>query len=232
MPFDGVFLDMYGTLTGGDRAAVEQSCAHVITDTRLAMSVPELAVFWGERFFAMLDAASHDRFRTLADLECESLVESMRALGVKLDPRPYVQHLIDYWRDPPLQPETRGVLAALPVPTCIVSNVDADDLRCALARHGLRVDHVVTSEETRSYKPDPHIFEVALERTGWRRERVMHVGDSLHSDIGGARAASIRGAWVNRAQRIHDVGTHVPDHEFADLWGLLRRVEAEHVAGP
>jgi len=29
--------------------------------------------------------------------------------------------------------------------------------------------------------------------------------------------AGIRSAWINRAHRIHDVGTHTPDREFPDL---------------
>ncbi|MBK9127336.1 MAG: HAD family hydrolase [Phycisphaerales bacterium] len=227
MQLDGVFLDMYGTLTTGDKAAVERACRHLVADFGLAMTPPELAVFWGDRFFAMLEEASHARFRPLAQLECESLVVSMRELGISAEPEPYVRHLVDYWRCPPLQPETREVLAALPVPTCIVSNVDTDDLRTAVDVTGLRVGGTVTSEETRSYKPDAHIFEVALQRTGWRRDRVIHVGDSLHSDVGGARAAGLRSAWVNRAHRIHDVGTDEPDHELADLWGLLQLVASE-----
>jgi FMN phosphatase YigB (HAD superfamily) len=53
---------------------------------------------------------------------------------------------------------------------------------------------------------------------------VIHVGDSLHSDVGGALAAGIRSGWVNRSHRIHDIGTHEPDYEFEDLTGLAALV--------
>jgi FMN phosphatase YigB (HAD superfamily) len=53
--------------------------------------------------------------------------------------------------------------------------------------------------------------------TGWRVDRVIHVGDSLHSDVGGARKLGIRTAWVNRAERITDIGTDVPDMTWTDL---------------
>ncbi len=86
------------------------------------------------------------------------------------------------------------------------------------------IKHLVTSEDARSYKPHREIFEMALARTGWRRDRVIHVGDSLHSDVGGAMAAGIRSGWVNRAHRIHDIGNHQPDHEFVDLHGLTALV--------
>jgi len=221
MPLDGLFLDMYGTLTGGDRAAVEGTCAAVIRDTGLALAPGDLAVTWGERFFSDLEQAHGERFLTLRALEEQSLVRTLAALGRAVDPRGYVQRLVDYWCAPPLQREVPEFLAACPVPICIVSNADTADLAAAIAHLGLRVAAAVTSEEARSYKPLPAIFELALARTGWRRDRVLHVGDSLHSDIGGARAAGLRCAWVNRAHRIHDIGTDDPDHEVGDLLELL-----------
>ena len=90
--------------------------------------------------------------------------------------------------------------------------------------HDIEVHTLITSEQARVYKPVPKIFDVALQRTGWRRDRVIHVGDSLHSDIGGARAAGIRSGWVNRTHRIHDIGTDEPDYEFADLNDLAALV--------
>ncbi len=228
MELDGVFLDMYGTLTTGDRRAVETTCGRIVRDTGVSLSAEELSVTWGERFFRALEACSGDGFLTLFDVECKTLVETMAELGVaNLDPIPYSRMLMDYWQNPELQPDTLAFLAEFPCPVCIVSNADRADVEAALARHGIVVHDLVTSEETRSYKPDVRIFEVALERTGWRRDRVIHVGDSLHSDVGGAIAAGIRNGWVNRAHRIHDIGTAEPDYEFEDLHGLTALVKGE-----
>ena len=83
-------------------------------------------------------------------------------------------------------------------PSCIVSNADRAELAAAVENSEINVVAVVTSEDAQAYKPDPRIFEYALERTGWQRERVLHVGDSLHADVGGAIAAGVRNGWVNR----------------------------------
>ena len=229
MELDGLFLDMYGTLTTGDRAAVESVCRVIIDDTGVQMSPRELSVTWGGRFFHAMDFCNDERFLTLFEVEATTLRETMTQLGVSVDPYMYVRRLTEYWQDPPLQPEVRDFLASFPLPICIVSNADRADIDATLKRHEIDVAEVVTSEEVRSYKPAPKIFEVALRRTGWRRERVIHVGDSLHSDVGGAMMAGIRSGWVNRAHRIHDIGTHEPDHEFEDLHGLtalVRKLEA------
>ncbi len=225
MELDGVFLDMYGTLTTGDRAAVESTCQEIIEDTGLKMSARELGITWGERFFHAMDLCNDDGFQTLFEIESRTLRETMTELGIDLDPEPYAMRLVGYWQDPPLQPETMEFLAAVGKPLCIVSNADRADVDAALARHGIRIAGVVTSEDARSYKPDPKIFEDALRLTGWRRERVLHVGDSLHSDVGGARAAGLLSGWVNRVHRIHDIGNHEPDYEFEDLMGVKALVD-------
>ncbi len=70
---DGIFLDMYGTLTTGDRAAVEAVCQRVIADTGVALSARELASTWGERFFAAMEATNSHAFETLLQLEARTL---------------------------------------------------------------------------------------------------------------------------------------------------------------
>jgi 2-haloacid dehalogenase/putative hydrolase of the HAD superfamily len=227
--FDGVFLDMYGTLTTGDRAAVESVCAEVIAETALPLSARELSLIWGERFFHAMDTSNDDRFETLFEVEVRTLRETMTALERTVDADDYVTRLTAYWRDPPLQPEVPEFLATFPLPVWIVSNADRADLDAALRRHSIEVAGVITSEDVRSYKPAPRIFHEALARSGWRPQRVIHVGDSLHSDVGGARAVGLRSGWVNRIHRIHDVGNHTPDHEFADLLeltALVRQIQA------
>lgn len=219
--FDGIFLDLYGTLTAGDRHAVESVCADIVADAGLDMSAYDLSITWGGQFFSALDHCSGDGFCTLFDVEVRTLRETMAALGKTVDAEKYAHKLRDYWRNPPLQPEVRAFLAACRVPICIVSNADRDDAVVALAMHEIEVAHIVTSEDARSYKPDGAIFDHAFRVTGWKKDRVIHVGDSLHSDVGGAHTVGIKSGWLNRAHRIHDIGTHTPHHEFEDLHGLL-----------
>ncbi len=228
MELDGLFLDLYGTLTDGDRRAVETVCADVVRDHGLGMTAHELSLAWGDLFFAEIEVANDERFLTLFDLEIKTLTDITSRLGVTVEPEPYVRKLERYWQDPPIHPEVADFFRQCRTPVCIVSNADRADAESALARHSIEVAGLVTSEDARSYKPAPRIFEMALERTGWRADRVMHVGDSLHSDVGGAIAAGLRSGWVNRAHRIYDVGTERPDHEFEDLQGLAELIGNHH----
>ena len=45
----------------------------------------------------------------------------------------------------------------------------------------------------------------------------LRVGDSLHSDVGGAARLGITTVWLCRDGRIFDVGTASADHTIASL---------------
>jgi 2-haloacid dehalogenase/putative hydrolase of the HAD superfamily len=122
-------------------------------------------------------------------------------------------------------------LGRIRLPICLVSNADDADLLGAIRQGGLRFDHVVTSQQARCYKPHPDIFRRALRQTGWPAGAVLHVGDSLHSDVAGAHAAGLRAIWVRRKGRISDVPRATPEYAVADLHGVAALV-AELSAGP
>jgi putative hydrolase of the HAD superfamily len=60
------------------------------------------------------------------------------------------------------------------------------------------VDGVVTSAEVGAGKPDPRVFERALQIAGARPAEALHAGDRVDYDIEGAAAAGVRGVLVRR----------------------------------
>ncbi len=222
-----LFLDFYGTITAWARETVEDISQRVIHEVGLPDNPPEVAAEWGRHFFRLIEASNHEHFRTLYECERDSLIDLLAAMGKPLDgdaialAERYIQPLHDYLRKPPIHDDVLPVLAELNVPICLVTNADRDDVLAAIAHYGLTFDAIVTSEEARCYKPEARIFELALERTGWRRDEIVHAGDSRHSDVDGANRAGISSVLIDRAGRISDVGQADPDHTFPDLRGLL-----------
>src|SRR5688572_32117944 len=53
-------------------------------------------------------------------------------------------------------------------------------------------DHVLDSHEWGVEKPDPRLFQLALEQSGADPARTIHVGDLYHVDVMGARNAGLR----------------------------------------
>ena len=215
--FDVVFIDFFGTIADGDRCQVEATCRRIVRDYDLSLPAPEFAVRWGKRFFAVSDQSNHDQFKTLYEIECVSLRQTMNELGVECDPIPYADELQRYWRNPSLHADAKDALAALAVPVCCVSNADEVDLQTAFSAHGLRFDGIVSSERARSYKPDAGIFQYAMKMMDVSPERCVHVGDSLHSDIFGAQELGITSVWIERDGRISDIGDSKPDFTIKSL---------------
>ncbi len=215
--FDVVFIDFFGTIADGDRCQVEATCRRIVRDYDLSLSASEFAIRWGKCFFAVSDQSNRDQFKTLYEVECVSLRQTMKELGVECDPIPYADELQRYWRNPSLHAEAKDALAALTVPVCCISNADEADLQNAFSAHALRFDGTVSSERARSYKPDPGIFEYAMKMMDVSAERCVHVGDSLHSDILGAQTLGITSIWIERDGRISDIGVSQPDFTIKSL---------------
>jgi HAD superfamily hydrolase (TIGR01549 family) len=81
---------------------------------------------------------------------------------------------------------------------------------------------LVVSATSRRAKPDPHLFETALQRADALGDYTVYVGDSYVQDVLGARAAGIHPILIDRRKR------HVPAqidcpviHDLADLTRLL-----------
>ncbi|MFQ5461400.1 MAG: HAD family hydrolase [Phycisphaerae bacterium] len=223
LEFDAVLIDFYGTIAAGDHQVVERIAARVVAAFSIPMSPSEFAIHWGEVFFAVLNASNHQDFRTLHECEVVSLHDALHKLDVDevLDPSEFVAELEAYWRNPPLHSDAIEFLSRLKLPVCCVSNADTAALGKAMKTNDLRFTAVISSEDARCYKPEPAIFQRALRTLDVPASRCIHIGDSLHSDIGGAAGMGISTAWVNRAHRIHDIGDHAADFEVSELTELL-----------
>ena len=82
----------------------------------------------------------------------------------------------------------------------VVSNANGT-LLAHMERLGLtgRFDHILDSQDEGVEKPDPRFFEIALERSGARKETTIHVGDLYYVDVVGARNAGLRGVLLDEA---------------------------------
>jgi 2-haloacid dehalogenase len=68
-----------------------------------------------------------------------------------------------------------------------------------------------------SYKPSLRKFEVALERIGEPRDRVLHVAQSLYHDIAPAREMGLTTVWVNRRMGKGGGGATPPSQAMPDV---------------
>lgn len=119
--------------------------------------------------------------------------------------------------------ETLGTLRERGLHLGIVSNIDDDQFRAIWAQLGIGVyfDATTTSEEARSCKPDPGIYQVALSKAqGVAAHEVLFVGDSPRHDFAGAKPLGMRTAWImERQAELPDALR--PDHVITEIPELL-----------
>ena len=79
----------------------------------------------------------------------------------------------------------------------------------------------VISGELGVGKPDPGIFLKALESAKVTPEEAVHVGDSLTSDVAGARGIGMYAVWINRTKTARPQNAPDPDLEIHSLHALV-----------
>jgi HAD superfamily hydrolase (TIGR01549 family) len=87
------------------------------------------------------------------------------------------------------------------VPRMVVVSNSNGRLHVKMERLGLArfFDVMFDSHLEGVEKPDPRLFQIALEKTGGRAETTVHVGDFYWIDVMGARAAGLRAVLVDSA---------------------------------
>lgn len=102
----------------------------------------------------------------------------------------------------------------------------ADALRFHDVRHGLRF--VLSSADLGIRKPNPEIFDVALERIGARAAETWFVGDSFANDVEGALGVGMTAVWFRRDARETSNDEPLPAGAICvTSWGeLVERVRA------
>jgi 2-haloacid dehalogenase len=220
----GLLLDFYGTVVEDDDAVIAGIAERVAAGAAVPVSGTQVSAAWHREFVAVADAPG---FRSLRECAVRSLATVMAEAGCPGDPAELCAPQFAYWAAPPLRPGTRAFLDRLTVPVCIVSDVDRADLAAATAHHGLTFTAVVTSEDVGAYKPARAMFTRALAALGMGAEEVLHVGDSWRADMGGAEAAGIRAAWVNRRGQAAPDGTPIA-YEIRNLAELTRQIPQLH----
>jgi 2-haloacid dehalogenase len=216
MTVKAVTFDAYGTLLRNEDLTLVGH--RIVADHGLSTPVDEVVRVWIDLYH---EATQQLPFRTLREIEGDILTRVLRRFGVGGDATPYVDLFFDVTTNVELYPEALEVMNGLgSVRAAIVSNADYEHLAAWSFKWPVHV--IVISEAVCAYKPHPLIFERAVEHLGLRADEVLHVGDSEIDDVGGAKAAGLRVAWINRTGRARRSDLAPPDFEIRDLTELAR----------
>jgi 2-haloalkanoic acid dehalogenase type II len=220
MTIKALFLDFYGTVVHEDDDIIPIICKDIIEATEVKCDVSEVSRYWWNTFSRMFHSSYGENFVTQRQLGLKSLEETISHFKSSQHAEDIIQKQFIHWQRPEIFEDSIPFLTSCELPIYIVSNIDTDDILKAINYHDIRIDGVITSEDVRSYKPRPEIFLEALRKFNVLSSEVMHVGDSLVSDIQGAQAVGIQTTWINRRSKL--IPEHInPNYIIKDLSELM-----------
>ena len=106
-------------------------------------------------------------------------------------------------------------------PLTIISNGFKEVQYYKFAHSGLAecFAHTIISEEVGINKPQPGIFQIALEKNGVGAEEAIMIGDSYSSDIQGAKNAGIDQIWLHQGE-VDETATYIVS-ELSEVFKIL-----------
>jgi putative hydrolase of the HAD superfamily len=125
-----------------------------------------------------------------------------------------------------LYPHVRQVLDVLRgrYPLALVTDAQSTYARGELHRVGLLgyFDPIVVSGDYGYRKPDPRLFQLALDGMAVAAQNALYVGNDMHRDIFGARGAGLKTVMFDSDQGKKAYRDCVPDYTITDLRDLLK----------
>lgn len=144
--------------------------------------------------------------------------ESAKVVGVA---KAQADLLADRWSELSPWPEAPDIIAELASTTKIGVVTNCSEKLGAQAALSLSAnfDVVLTAERAGYYKPDPRIYEKAIEEIGGEPERILYVGGSPY-DVRGAAAVGMPVYWHNRIGVVDTEADSIAIESSDRLYGL------------
>ncbi len=211
--YDVVTFDCYGTLI--DWEAGIRAGLHAVFDPRGVTVEDEDLLVRYARHEAAIEAGPYLRYR-------EVLARGLAGVCGELDIQPSPDELTAFGgsvADWPAFPDSAEALTRLAerFTLAVITNCDDDLFAASNRRLGVDFDFVITAQQAGSYKPQRRNFEIALDRIGRPRDRILHVAQSLFHDHVPAKALGLTTAWINRRHDRPGSGATPPAEATPDL---------------
>ena len=226
--FDG---DM--TLWDFDKV-MRNSLAHALTELRARLAGNGCIDLTVDRMIEIRNAVAKDLQGKRAALEAIRLEAFRRTIAtVGSDDHELAAHLNSVYlkhrfADIELYPDVLPILDSIAggYALGLLSNGNSYPERCGLRG---RFAFVTLAQNVGVEKPDPAIFQQAYREACCSPEQLMHIGDSLATDVEGARRAGAVSVWLNRDRKPNRTDIR-PDHEIHSLVELENLLDSEQYA--
>ena len=192
-----VFMDYNGTIIREGGKEMEEILARICRGSDL--HTPEEAVnYWYRNLGIMEQKYYGENFISEEEIVTALLRQCREDIHLQDNPEEFKELFRGYWANAPVFEDAEIFIKSCPLPIYVLTNNSVPYVKRCLDRSHLKPAGIITADMARAYKPHREVFLKALEISGCRPEEVIHVGDSLESDVKGARSAGITPVLVDR----------------------------------
>ena len=216
--FEALTFDCYGTLIDWE-TGLTNAFLPIFRGRGVEAAADEVL----ERFAVHEAAAEAGPYRRYRDV----LAAALRGVTAEYGVEPTADEIEAFSGsvgDWPAFPDSAAALARLKerFKLGVITNCDDDLFAASLPRLGVAFDWVVTAQQAGAYKPSTRNFELAFERIGLPRDRILHVAQSLFHDHAPAQRLGLTSVWIDRRGDRPGAGATppaeaTPDATFPDM---------------
>lgn len=192
-----VFVDYTGTLVREDGKEMQELADRLCGNSTLHDRQAMTAYFW-DHVKKYEQESVGDAYQTEDEIIRRILRQCVREFDLREDLDALQTLFQASWIHAPAFEDVHPFFATCPVPIYILSNNGETYVSASMREKGLRPAGIVCGDMVRCYKPHPALFAKALEVSGCEAGEVLHIGDSLQSDVAGALNAGIRPVLLDR----------------------------------
>lgn len=192
-----ILMDYTGTIIQEDGPDVEELIKRCYKNSDIESPEKMVAYWW--RLIKKYESNSYgESFKTEDEIVDKILKTCEKEIHLKEDLAQLHRLCQRFWMYAPIFEDVKEFFDKCTVPIYVVTNNGMEYVQTAMQKNDLHPAGIVCGDMAKAYKPHRELFEKALEISGCKAEDVIHVGDSVASDVKGAIAAGIYPVLLDR----------------------------------
>ena len=192
-----VFIDYTGTIIMQGGKDAEELVYRVCKNSDMKNPNEFLKYWWGmvKEYEGSFEGATYVTEDEIIDLMLERCVKE-----IHLQESLTELHIIcqRFWMYAPIYDDVKEFFEKCPYEIYIISNNGKKYIAEAMKVNDISPTGIITADMVKAYKPHPTLFMKALEVSGCTVDEVVHIGDSITSDVNGAKAVGIKPILLDR----------------------------------
>jgi 2-haloalkanoic acid dehalogenase type II len=192
-----IFLDCYGTLISTGNGSVE-AAKEILDKNNFSFNAELFYKHW--KNIHKENISKLKRFKKEEEIFIDDLKMLYKFYGIKSDERDDVKYMLNSLYKRSFFDDSLHNLIKLKekYEIYIASNTDREPLIKNLGEDINLFTGIFTSEDLMVYKPEKYFFKKILKTTGYNKEEIIFVGDSLIDDISGSKNMGIYSVLIDR----------------------------------